>query len=74
MTRLIGVVIIGKAYNTDMEDILAALRRCGERAEFLSLVSHAIAPAAGGINMPTEWLEQILSSAADAGVVVHGMR
>ena len=73
-TRLIGGVVIGKAYNTDMEDILAALRRCGERAEFLSLVSHAIAPAAGGINMPTEWLEQILSSAADAGVVVHGMR
>ena len=47
---------------------------CGRGAEFLSLVLHAIAPGAGGINMPTEWLEQILSSAADAGVVVRGMR
>lgn len=71
---LIGNVIIGKSYHTDIEDVLASMRRCGARAEFLSLVSHAIKPDAGGINMPTQWLERILSYADEAGVVVHGVR
>ena len=71
---VIGNVIIGTAYHTDMDDILASMRRSGERAELLSLVSHAIAPGAVGISMPTEWLERILAAADDAGVVVRGVR
>ena len=73
-TLLIGSVVIGTAYDTDMEDILASLRRCGERAELLSIVSHAIKPDAVGIHMPTAWLEQILAAADEAGVVIRGIR
>jgi len=50
------------------------MNRAGERAERLSLVSHAISPGATGINMKTEWLERLLRSANDAGVVVRGLR
>ena len=71
---LVGNVVLGEAYRTDIEDVLAAVRRCGARGEFLSLVSHGIAPDARGIDMKTEWLERLLSSAAEAGVLVRGVR
>ena len=72
--RLVPNVIMGEAYHTDIEDIMRAIARTGERAEALFLVSHGIAPDAKGISMKTEWLERILSSANDLGVVVRGIR
>lgn len=72
--RNIRNVIMGENYHTDIEDILAAMRRAGERAEVLSIVSHGIAPDAKGISMKTEWLERMLSSARAAGVLVRGVR
>ena len=72
--RNIANVIMGASYHTDIEDILAAMARCGERAELLSIVSHGIAPEPNGISMRTEWLERMLSSAAHLGVVVRGVR
>ena len=72
--RNIANVIMGASYHTDIEDILAAMARCGERAELLSIVSHGIAPEPNGISMRTEWLERMLSSAARLGVVVRGVR
>ena len=71
---LIGNVIMGENYHTDIEDIMRAVRRAGERAETLSIVSHGIAPGAKGISMKTEWLERMLSEAAGCGVVVRGVR
>lgn len=71
---LIANVIMGEAYHTDIEDILAAMDRAGRRAELLSIVSHGISPGARGINMKTEWLERMLSSARRLGVVVRGVR
>ena len=71
---LIGNVIMGENYHTDIEDIMRAVRRAGERAETLSIVSHGIAPDAKGISMKTEWLERMLSEAAGCGVVVRGVR
>lgn len=71
---LIGNVIMGENYHTDIEDIMCAVRRAGERAEALSIVSHGIAPDAKGISMKTEWLERMLSEASGCGVVVRGVR
>lgn len=72
--RNINNVIMGENYHTDIEDILKAMLRAGERAEVLSIVSHGISPDAKGISMKTEWLERMLSSASAAGVVVRGVR
>ena len=73
-TPLIGNVIMGESYHTDIDDIVRAMRRAGGRAETLSIVSHGIAPNAKGISMKTEWLERMLSGADDCGVVVRGVR
>ena len=75
LTRpLLPNVILGENYHTRLNDILASCRRAGSRAECLSLVSHGISPGARGINMKTEWLERMLSSARRLGVVVRGVR
>ena len=73
-SQLIGNVIMGESYHTDIEDIVRAMRRAGERAETLSIVSHGIKPNAKGISMKTEWLERMLSEVNDCGVVVRGVR
>ena len=73
-SQLIGNVIMGENYHTDIEDIVRAMRRAGERAETLSIVSHGIKPNAKGISMKTEGLERMLSEANDCGVVVRGVR
>lgn len=74
VSRLIGNIIMGESYHTDIGDIARAMRRAGERAETLSIVSHGIGPNAKGISMKTEWLERMLSEADDCGVVVRGVR
>jgi len=73
-SQLIGNVIMGENYHTDIEDIVRAMRRAGERAETLSIASHGISPNAKGISMKTEWLERMLAEANDCGVVVMGVR
>ncbi len=72
--RNISNVIMGESYHTDIEDVVRAMNRAGERAELLSIVSHGIAPDAKKINMKTEWLERMLSTADGAGVIVRGLR
>ena len=72
--RLVPNVIMGENYHTDIEDIMRAFARAGERGEALFIVSHGISPDAKGISMKTEWLERMLSSADDLGVVVRGIR
>ena len=68
----LDTVIAGEAYHTDIEDILACIRRAAERKEVFVLTSHGIGPDAKGINMKTEWLERILATARDCGVIVIG--
>ncbi|MBR2838060.1 MAG: polysaccharide deacetylase family protein [Kiritimatiellae bacterium] len=68
----LDTVIAGEAYHTDIEDILACIRRCAERREAFVLTSHGISPGAKGINMKTEWLERILATARECGVAVVG--
>ena len=72
--RLVPNVIMGEAYHTDIEDVLRAMARAGERGEVLFLVSHGISHDAKGISMKTEWLERMLSSADGLGVLVRGIR
>ena len=72
--RLVPNAIMGEAYHTDIEDIMRAMARAGERGEALFIVSHGISPDANGINMKTEWLERMLSSADALGVLVRGIR
>ena len=68
----LDTVIVGESYHTDIEDILACIRRCAERKEAFVLTSHGIRPKAKGINMKTEWLERILATAKECGVAVVG--
>ena len=72
--RLVPNVIMGESYHTDIEDVMQAMARAGERGEALFIVSHGISRGAKGISMKTEWLERMLSSAGDCGVVVRGVR
>lgn len=66
-------VLLGEAYNTDIDEVCAAIRRAGERKEVLALSSHSIRPGAKGIDLKTEWLERMLATAEKAGVVVEGI-
>ena len=72
--RLVPNVIMGENYHTDIDDIMRAMKRAGERGEALFIVSHGIARDAKGISMKTEWLERMLSSAEELGVLVRGIR
>ena len=65
---------MGENYHTDIEDIMNALKRAGERGEALFIVSHGISRDAKGISMKTEWLERMLSSSAELGILVRGIR
>lgn len=68
--RVVNSLLIGEFYNTDIDDIVACVKRAGERKEVLVLASHKIEPDAKRINMKTEWLEKILSAAKESGVKV----
>ena len=68
----LDTVIAGEAYHTDIEDILACIRRAAERKEVFVLTSHGIHPNAKTINMKTEWLERILATAKECGVRMIG--
>ncbi len=68
----LDTVIAGEAYHTDIEDILACIRRAAERKDVFVLTSHGIKPDAKGIHMKTEWLERILAAAQECGVRAVG--
>ncbi len=70
--RVLGGVILGEAYNIDLDDVLASIRRAGERKEVLLFTSHGIHPNAKHIHLKTEWLERILAEAKKCGVEVLG--
>lgn len=71
-TRLLRGVGIGEAYNTDIDDICAGIRRAAERGEAIVFYSHDITPDAATINMKTAWLEKMLATAKDAGMDILG--
>ena len=68
----IDTILVGEAYHTDIEEILACIRRAKDRKEVLSITSHKIGPGARFINMKTEWLEKILACAKEIGFPVLG--
>lgn len=65
-------ILMGESYHTDIEEILACIRRIAEKREVLTICSHNIGPDAKRINMKTEWLERILAEAKQLGVAVIG--
>lgn len=70
--RRIDSVLVGEAYHTDIDDILACIRRAAERKEVFVVTSHDIAPDAKHIHMKTEWLEKMLATAKACGLPVLG--
>jgi len=68
--RLMKGVIVGEAYNTRIDDIVACVRRAAANDELFQIISHDIAPDARSINMKTEWLEAILKTAQELNVHV----
>ena len=65
-------LIVGEAYNTHIDDLLACIRRAAARDEVLVVTSHDIAPEAKLIHMKTAWLEAILKTAHDNNVACLG--
>lgn len=63
---------VGEAYNTDIDDICAGIRRAAKNGEAIVFFSHNIAADAGSINMKTAWLERMLATARDAGMDILG--
>ena len=63
---------IGESYRTDIDEILACIRRAAARDEALVTYSHDIRPDAKTISMKTEWLERILETAHDCGMRIIG--
>lgn len=63
---------IGEAYNTDIDDICAGIRRAAKNGEAIVFYSHNITADAGTINMKTAWLERMLATARDAGMDILG--
>lgn len=63
---------IGAAYNTDIDDLCAGLRRAAARNETVVFFSHDIAPAPDAIGMRTEWLERILETAVREKMSISG--
>ncbi len=63
---------IGEYYHTNIEEVLAAVRRAAERNEVLTIFSHSIQPGAKGVHMPTETLEVILRECQRLGVKAVG--
>ena len=70
--RVLKGIGIGESYRTDIEEILACLRRAAARDEALVAYSHDIRPDAKTINMKTEWLERILATAQELGMRIVG--
>ena len=70
--RALNTLLVGEAYNTDIDDLVACVQRAGARKEVLVVASHGISPDARHINMKTEWLEKILAAAQASGVSVLG--
>ena len=70
--RLLNTLLVGEAYNTQIDDLLNCIRRIAERNEVLVITSHDIAPDAHFINMKLAWLEAMLTTAAELGVAVLG--
>ena len=68
----LDTAIAGELCQTDVEDILKCIRRCAERKEVFVLSSRGIRHDAQGIQLKTEWLEHILATAKECGVVVLG--
>ena len=63
---------IGESYRTDIDEIVACINRAADRNEVLVTYSHDIRPDAKTINMKTEWLERILTTAHARGMKVIG--
>ncbi len=70
--RRLDTILMGEAYHTDIGEILSCIRRAAERREVLVITSHDIAPDAKGIDMKTEWIEQMLALARELGLPVLG--
>ena len=70
--RVLKGIGIGESYRTDIDEILACLRRAPARDEALVTYSHDIRPDAKTINMKTEWLERILATAHELGMRIIG--
>ena len=70
--RVLKGIGIGESYRTDIDEILACLRRAAARDEALVTYSHDIRPDAKTINMKTEWLERILATAHELGMRIIG--
>ena len=70
--KRLDTLLVGEAYHTDIEDILACVRRAAERREVLVITAHDIADDAKWIHMKTEWLERILATAKECGLATLG--
>lgn len=70
--RVLGGVILGDAYHTEMEEIVLCVRRAADRKEVILFTSHGISENATRIHAKTSWIEGILAEANKGGMLVLG--
>ena len=70
--KRLDTLLMGEAYHTDIDDILACVRRAAARREVLVLTSHDITDDAKTIHMKTAWLDRILATAKECGLATLG--
>lgn len=70
--RILEGIGIGESYKTDIDEIVACVRRAASRNEALVTYSHDIRADAKTISMKTAWLERILETAEVCGMKVIG--
>lgn len=64
---------MGSAYNTDIDDVCAAIRRAADKNEVLCIYSHDISANPNPISTKTEWLEKVLQTAQSVNMAILGM-
>lgn len=68
----LGGTGIGTYYKSDLKVLKALITQAAESRSVLVFFSHSIFPGAENINMPTEWLEELLHHARQLNMNIVG--
>lgn len=69
---VLGGTGIGKYYKSDISELKKKLDHAWETDSLVVFFSHDIRPAAEHVNMPSEWLEELLSHARERNMRIIG--
>lgn len=71
--RVVNAIGCAAYYNTDINNLVAGIRRAAANNEVLAVFSHDIQANPSIVGMSTAWLETILAEASSLGMRICGM-